>query len=55
VVLIGFLLIYAFYLTTRVSRMSDQIQELISYTAVLEKKIEDENKPTSPDNDRNTT
>lgn len=54
VVLIGFLLIYAFYLTTRVSRMSDQIQELISYTAVLEKRIEDESKHQLPDNDGNT-
>lgn len=34
--LIGFLLIYVFYLTSKVSQMSDQIQELISFTAILE-------------------
>lgn len=41
---IGFLLIYIFYLTIKVSRMNDQIQELISCTAILEKKINDKNK-----------
>ena len=35
--LIGFLLIYVFYLTIKISRMIDQIQELISHTAILEK------------------
>lgn len=39
IVLIGFLLIYIFYLTTKISQMSDQIQELISYTAILENEI----------------
>ena len=39
--LIGFLLIYVFYITIKISRMNDQIQELISYTAILEKEIED--------------
>lgn len=43
VVLIGFLLVYIFYLTIRVSRMNDQIQELISYTAILEKEIVEDN------------
>ena len=35
--LIIFLLIYVFYLTIEVCRMNDQIQELISYTAIIEK------------------
>ena len=35
--LIVFLLIYVFYLTIEVCRMNDQIQELISYTSILEK------------------
>jgi len=39
--LIGFLLIYIFYLTIRISRMNDQVQELISYTAILEKENQD--------------
>lgn len=37
--IIGFLLIYVFYLTTKISQMSDQIQELISFTAILENKL----------------
>jgi len=41
VVLIGFILVYIFYLTIRISKMNDQIQELISYTAILEKQIKD--------------
>lgn len=40
VVLIGFMMIYVFHLTIRISKMNDQIQELISYTAILEKEIE---------------
>jgi hypothetical protein len=39
--LIGFLMVYVFYLTIKISRMNDQIQELICYTAILEKEIED--------------
>jgi len=39
IVLIGFLLVYAFYATLKISQMSDQIQELISFTAILEAKI----------------
>jgi hypothetical protein len=54
VVLIGFLLVYAFYLTTKISRMSDQIQELISYTSILEKRLQDSNKTDSPDTGRRT-
>ena len=41
VVMIGFLLVYVFFLTIRISRMNDQIQELISYTAILEKEIKE--------------
>ncbi len=37
--LIIFLLIYTFYLTIKISKMSDQIQELISFTAILENEI----------------
>jgi len=39
--LIGFLLVYVFYLTSLISRMNDQIQVLISFTAILEKKLKD--------------
>ena len=41
IALIGFLLVYVFYLTIKISRMNDQIQELISYTAILEKEIKE--------------
>ena len=37
--LIGFLLVYVFYLSSKITRMSDQIQELISFTAVLENEL----------------
>jgi hypothetical protein len=40
VVLIGFLLVYIFHLTVRISKMNDQVQELISYSAILETQIE---------------
>lgn len=36
IVLIGFLLVYTFYLTIKISKMSDRIQWLISHTAVME-------------------
>lgn len=39
--LIAFLLVYAFYLSIKVSEMSDRIQELISISAILEKEIRD--------------
>ncbi|HWQ81483.1 MAG TPA: DUF2304 domain-containing protein [Ignavibacteria bacterium] len=39
VVLIGFLLIYIFFLTVKITRMSDQIQNLISHTSILENEI----------------
>lgn len=38
--LIGFLLVYAFYLTIKVNRLSDQVQELISHNAIMRTKIE---------------
>ncbi len=44
IALIGFFLVYIFYLTIRITRMSDQIQELISFTAILEAKIKKEAK-----------
>jgi hypothetical protein len=37
--IIGFLLIYIFYLTSKIAKMSDQIQNLISFTAILENKM----------------
>ncbi len=37
--LIGFLLVFNFHLTIFVTRLSDRIQELISFIAVLENKI----------------
>ncbi len=43
VALIGFLLVYIFHLTVRISKMNDQVQELISYTAILEKEINEKN------------
>lgn len=39
--LIGFLLVYVFYMTIRISKMNDQIQELISYTAILENQVKE--------------
>ena len=41
VTLIGFLLVYIFHLTGKISQMSDQIQVLISQTAILEKELKD--------------
>ncbi len=42
IVLIGFLLVYVFYLSDRLSRMSDQIQCLISEVAILRRRIEED-------------
>ena len=36
---IAFLLVYVFYLTFKANKMSDQIQGLISHTAILESSI----------------
>ncbi len=40
IALIGFLLIFNFYITTKLTKMNDQIQTLITHTAILENKIE---------------
>jgi hypothetical protein len=37
-----FLLIYVLYLSIKISEMSDRIQELISFTAILKKKVRDD-------------
>jgi len=39
IVLIGFLLVYVFYLTQKISRMSDQIQVLLSQLAIVEDEV----------------
>ena len=39
IVLIGFLLIYVFYLTIKVNLMNDQIQQLISRVAIQDNEI----------------
>lgn len=36
IVLIGFLMVYVFYLTQKISKMSDQIQILLSQLAIVE-------------------
>lgn len=44
IVLIGFILIYLLYITSKICKMSDQIQNLISFTSILGKKIDDNSK-----------
>ena len=39
--LIGFLMLYIFYLTIKISEMSDKIQELISHTAILKRQMKE--------------
>lgn len=39
IVLITFLLIYCFYLTTRICQMADRVAKLISFTAVIESEV----------------
>jgi hypothetical protein len=41
IVIIGFLMIYSFMITIKISKLADQIQELISFTAILQHHIED--------------
>ncbi|MGD0649950.1 MAG: DUF2304 domain-containing protein [Verrucomicrobiia bacterium] len=53
IALIGFLLVYNLYLTAMVSRMSNQIRELITQTAILENKAAKSERINL--NDRNTT
>ncbi len=43
IAIIFFLLIYILYLSIKISEMSDRIQELISFTAILDKKIRESN------------
>jgi len=42
--LIGFLMLYTFYLTIKISEMNDKIQELISHTAILKQQVKEKNK-----------
>ena len=46
--LLGFLLVYTLYMTLKVSALSDQIQELISHTAILEVRVSRLTDGTSP-------
>lgn len=39
IALISFLMVYVLYLSVKISEMSDRIQELISFTSILENKI----------------
>ncbi len=39
IVLIGFLMVYVFYLTQKISKMSDQIQVLLSQLAIVEEEL----------------
>jgi hypothetical protein len=41
IALIGFLLIYVFYLTSKITQMSDKIQQLIAFTAILQTEMDD--------------
>lgn len=39
IIIIGFLLMFVFYLTTFINKMNDKIQELISSNAILDSKV----------------
>jgi hypothetical protein len=41
ITVIGFLLVYVLFLSSKVVRLNDQTKELISFTAILEKRIRD--------------
>ena len=41
IVIILFLLTYCFYLSVKISQLSDRIQKLISFTAIMNAKLED--------------
>jgi hypothetical protein len=45
IVLISFLLIYVFFLTSMVTRLSNQVLQLISAIAILETKLSEQTKP----------
>lgn len=47
IALISFLLVYSFYVTLKISQMSDQIQELISSLAILENQVRSQKKNES--------
>ena len=47
--LIGFLLIFNFYLTIKISNMSDMIQEILSNLAILQNAIEKLSKEDKPE------
>jgi hypothetical protein len=42
-ILIGFLIIYVLFLTSKVSKLNDQVKELISFTAILEENLKRKN------------
>jgi hypothetical protein len=41
IAVIGFLMVYVFFMTIRMTQMADKVQALISYTAILEKELND--------------
>lgn len=54
IALISFLLVYVFFLTSMVTRMSSQIQQLISTVAILEAKLAERIKPQTKSQDAAT-
>jgi hypothetical protein len=44
IVLIGFLLVYSFYLTIKISKISDYVKTLIKELAILELEVKKDNK-----------
>ena len=55
ITLIGFLLIYVFFLTSMVTRLSYQVLQLISAIAILETKLAEKSKPQPNSADATTT
>ena len=43
IILIGYLSVNILYLTVKVVRLNDQVKELISFTAILENKLQQKN------------
>ena len=41
ILMIGFLVIYVLYLTSKIGKLTDQVKELVSYTAILKSIIDD--------------
>ncbi len=54
IALISFLLVYVFFLTSMVTRMSNQIQQLISTVAILEAKLAEQTKSQHKPTDATT-